>query len=287
MKRLISALALSLFVPVGLVAAGPDKKETTPVAYPLTKTNGPWMVLVKSFVGPEAIQVANSLAGELREKHQIPAYVFVRRAEASLVQPASLERGRVRQADQAVVLAGDFKNEDAAKGMCLRIRKIRPDSITREMTSAVQWQQGVLATAFLVPNPLAPKSAESQEKADPLILKLNVGKNNLFNCPGNLTLMAMNFTGGVAFTAETAKRLEQHSLLEAAGKHAEQVTQQLRRMGIEAYVFHTRTSSLVAVGSFVNEADPRIETVRKQIAGMRVGSFVVSPHPPLMSVPKK
>jgi hypothetical protein len=245
------------------------------------------MILVKSFVGPEAVQVANNLADELRKNEKIPAYVLVRRAEANPVQPASLERGRVRQADQAVVLAGDFKNEEAAKGLCLRIRKIRPASITREMTSEVQWRQGVLATAFLVPNPLAPKSATSQEKADPLILKLNVGKNNLFTCPGNLTLMAMNFTGGVAFTAETAKRLEQNSLLEAAGEHAEQVTQQLRRMGIEAYVFHTRTASLVAVGSFVNEADPRIEGVRKQIAGMRVGSFVVSPQPSLMPVPKK
>jgi hypothetical protein len=193
----------------------------------------------------------------------------------------------VRQPDQAVVLAGDFKSEEAAKRLCLDVRKIKPKSITREMTSEVQWHQGVLATAFLVPNPLAPKSAQQQEKADPLILKLNVGKNNLFNCPGNLTLLAMNFSGGVAFTAETAKRMEQNSLLEAAGEHAEQVTQQLRRMGIEAYTFHTRTSSLVAVGSFTSEADPRIEAVRKQIAGMRVGSFVVSPQPALMPVPKR
>ena len=52
-------------------AAAPAKTDEharpAPGDYPLTPKNGPWMIMVKSFKGPQAIEIANQLATELRD----------------------------------------------------------------------------------------------------------------------------------------------------------------------------------------------------------------------------
>ena len=81
-----------------LCAAAPPANPSAEPAYPLTKDNGPWLVVVKSFQGPQATEMANQLARELRQDHRINAYSFTRRPDqASEAQPGGFERGRVRQ----------------------------------------------------------------------------------------------------------------------------------------------------------------------------------------------
>lgn len=288
MKRIPLLLVGACVFSVSFCRAAIDTSSSGQTPFPLKQNNGPWMVLVKSFVGAEAVKTANDLAQELRQEHKISAYVLIKPAEKNTqVQQTGLQQGRVRSFDQAVVLAGDCKNETVAQPLCLKIRKIKPKSITREMTSVVQWEQGVLATAFLVPNPLAPKPQAETPKPDSLLIKMNTGQYNLYSCPGQYTLQVIVFQGGIAYTGEQAKRLEKASLLEAAGEHAEQVTRELRKNGYEAYVFHARTSSLVTVGSFSSEQDPQVVELRKQLATMRVGSFNLLPNPNLITVPHK
>jgi hypothetical protein len=59
----------------GLFSTG-EKVSADPKAdYPLDETNGPWMIYVKSYDGPNARGDARTLALELRQKHGMKAYV--------------------------------------------------------------------------------------------------------------------------------------------------------------------------------------------------------------------
>ena len=276
-----------------LGGAAPPPNSSTPPAYPLTKEKGPWLVVVKSFQGPQAIELANQLARELRQDHRITTYTFTKRPEqADGPQQAGLERGRVRQYESVAVLAGDFKDEKEATKVRDKIRKIRPKCITREMTSKYLWEVGPLSTAFLVPNPLAPKPQAEKPKADSGLLKFNTGRYNIFTCPGELSLKVYEFRGAVAFTDEQHKKLEENikkgeSLLNAGGEYAERIADQLRRQGVEAYTYHGHYSSVVCVGHFADPQDPQIEQLAKQLAGMKVAGFELSPSPVAVPVPKK
>ena len=60
----------------GLFAKG-QKIESDPNAdYSIDETNGPWMIYVKCYDGATAREDAQALALELRQKHQLKAYVF-------------------------------------------------------------------------------------------------------------------------------------------------------------------------------------------------------------------
>ena len=54
-----------------------NKVSADPKAdYPLDETNGPWMIYVKNYDGPNAREDARTLALELRQKHGFKAYVY-------------------------------------------------------------------------------------------------------------------------------------------------------------------------------------------------------------------
>jgi hypothetical protein len=288
---ILSALTAAAQTP----AKAPEVKSTVKPEYPLTSKCGPWMVMVKSFQGPEAVDYANRLARELREKHKITAYTFVKQPESSpVVQQTGFVQGRTRQFASAAVLAGDCKNEKTAAKLQEKIQKIRPSTITEDMVRPWQWRHPndaendvgrVLRTAFCLPNPLAPAAPQ---KPEPGLAKMNAGPNSLLLNPAEYTLEVALFTGGIAFTKSDAEKMQKTSLLEAAGEHAEQITAQLRQMGHDSYVYHGLTYSLVAVGSFSSPADPQIEQVAKQLAGMPVGlSFALSPSPRIIKVPER
>jgi hypothetical protein len=242
------------------------------------------MVMVKSFQGPQAVDYANRLARELRNKHKIVAYTFVKQPPQTPVQQAGHVRGRERQYLTAAVLAGDCRNERVAAKLQDQIQKIRPATITEEMVPMYQWAAGPLMTAFCMPNPLSPSEPS---KPEPGLKKMNAGPQSLLHNTAEYSLEVALFTGGVAYTKKDADKLEKASLLEAAGEHAEQVTAQLRRMGFDAYVYHGLTYSLVSVGSFSSTQDPQMGQLAKQLAGMQVGPFSLSPSPRLIKVPER
>ena len=287
---LIAAIGFSVMVPAWTMAVAqvnPANRVENPVVkaeYPLNPKCGPWMVMVKSFRGPDAVTVANKLARELREKHKIPAYTFVKNLDQPTVQPVGMVRGHTRQYLSAAVLAGDCKNEKVAAKLQDEIQKLRPSTISEDMVPKYQWEAGPLRTAFCLPNPLGPKEPP---KPDPVLVKVNSGKNSIFNCPGQYSLEVALFTGGIAYTRSQAKKLEENSLLEAAGEHAEQVATQLCRAGYEAYVYHGLTYSLVCVGNFSNPQDPQVEQLAQKLANQKIGAFYLSPSPRLMMVPQR
>jgi hypothetical protein len=302
-------------------AAAPAQSPAFPTKAenPLTPKCGPWMVLVKSFQGPEAVLYANKLANELRTKHKIVAYTYVKQPDEAQVQQVGYVRGRIRQQPSAAVLAGDCKNEKVAMKLRDEIRKIRPASITQDMVpdyewdlhaagkrvatkddgddTPYQWTNGVLRTAFCLPNPLNKVPSELDKKTQDGLRKMNSGEFSVYRCPGEYTLEVAMFTGGIAYTASQAERMDKSSLLEAAGEHAQQITLALRREGVEAYVYHGLTYSLVTVGNFSSPQDPQIQQLAQQLAnkkihawkdktGKVVTEFYLSPGPRVIQAPK-
>lgn len=280
-------VGLSMWIGATASAQQPGSDTMQPsskLEYPLNAKCGPWMVMVKSFQGPEAVDLANRLARELREKKKMNAYTYLKKSENGEVNQASYTRGHVRQYLTAAVLAGDFKDEKAAAKAQDLIHNWRPDTITKDMVPMYQWKAGPLRTAFCMPNPLAPAEPP---KPDKVLSKMNSGPQNLTRCSGDYTLEVALFTGGIAFTEKDAKKLEKTSLLQAAGEHAEVVTDELRRLGFDAYVYHGLTYSLVSVGSFSSPQDPQILQLAGQVASMKVRGFDLSPAPRLMEVPRQ
>jgi hypothetical protein len=281
-------------VAAALCAAAPQESAEN-VQYPLTAKNGPWMVLVKGFQGPEAIEMANRLASELRKDHKIPTYVYVKSAPPRSILPAGYQKGRERHYEQAAVLAGDFSDEKGANKLRDKVRAIKHvKSIPEESTSRHRWRKGVLSTAFLTTNPLAPKGPAEEKGPDPVLLKLNAGKHSLYNCPGQYSLQVITFSGAVAYTEEQQKKLEETSMLKVAGERAELVAAELRKQGLDAYFFHGLSSSMVCVGGFSSYNDPQIEPLRRQLAGNQVKlpgtpaqSFRLSPFPIPVKVPTR
>ena len=270
-----------------LSGAAPPPKSSNQPAFPLAKENGPWLVVVKSFQGPQAIELANELARELRDKHHVTAYTFVKRpGQGGGVQSVNLERGRVREYEGAAVLAGDFKDEKEATKARDKIRDIRPKCIAWDKNARNQSLPGVLSTAFIVPNPLAPKQADNT-KPDPLLLKINSGHYTIYGCPGEFTLKVVEFRGASAVSEPQRKKLEENSMLAVAGEYAETVAQQLRRQNVEAYTYHGLYSSSVCVGGFATPQDARIEQLAKQLAGIKVAGHTLSALPTVVPVPKK
>jgi hypothetical protein len=306
MKRTPILTVGAWFVSAMLAVAAGDSRQAAPAKsggdlarqaeFPLTAKNGPWMVLVKSFKGPEAIRFANQLARELRDEHRIQAYTFIIRADEWRNEMGHITEGRVRQADSAAVLAGDCQNEKTARKLQKKIQEIRPKTLATFEVEIPRYQRefGPLSTAMCLPNPMAPTSRD-EEQTDSVfakwttadIAKWNSGKYSIFHCPGIYTLQAIAFTGAVAYDPEKFKEFEKSNLLAQAEVRAERVAETLRKQGIDAYTFHTQTASLVTVGAFGSQNDPQIAQVRKQIAGKVVGEFVIVNEPQLMEVPRK
>jgi hypothetical protein len=250
--------------------------------YALARQNGPWLILVTTFLGHEASDRANQLAEELRTQHRLPAYTFARRAQpVSQLRRSNARPGLYEQIDQVAVLAGEFPEaDDRAKKTLDRVKQLQPKCIGGD-------GKAPLRGAILVFNPLIPPEERPDKKPDPLIEKMNKGEYNLFHCPGKFSLQVANFRGARLLLQEAKKPLEPTSKLQEAGEHAEQLARLLRKAGYEAYVFHNLQSSIVTVGSFAAADDVRMEPLRQTLANAQHGQFRLMTAPRPVQVPKK
>ena len=200
---------------------------------------------------------------------------------------------RVRIEDQYAVLVGGFKDMDEARRELERIKKLPPP---RSVPKDVVYEAPVDASAkgakdqrrevnpftrgLVVPNPTVP-TAHLANKPDPFWKELNADESfSLLRCKKPWTLAIKEFHGAVVVQPQTApsgfleklfggKVGEQlsasaqnaHNLAEALRK-----TDALRQMGVEAYVLHTRGSSVVTVGAFDRPDDPRMAEVESVLS---------------------
>lgn len=256
---------------------------TSPAAsHALAKSNGPWLVYLTTFLGSDAPARAAELVDELRSTQRMRAYTFIRPAVANPAGgPRPLRPTYYEKFDQVAVFVGDFLDtENDAQKTLKKIKELKPKCLGADGKTP-------LRGAILVYNPMIPPAERPAPKPDALIQQMNRGDLNLFACPGKYSLEVASFRGAKQMLQNAKKELPESTRLQEAGEHAEELVRILRKEGHQAYVFHSRQSSMVTVGAFQAIDDPKIEPLRQKLANTRHGTFQLVPAPRPVVVPQK
>ena len=258
--------------------------------YSLSKEHGPWLIMAMYFSGEEGEANARELVLDLRQNHGLNAYHWGMSFQLEEENPGrglddygSKIRRRYRrgsQVTQHAVLVGDFPSlgDPEAQDLLRRIKSITPDTLrvegdgpTAESLTNVskfrsyllesngkEGRSGPMSHAFLTRNPLLPKEYFAPAGIDEQVAKWNTGPEySLLTCRKKYTIKVATFKGRTSLKADPAelndtrtRKAEADDPLVLAVKNAHLLTTALREKGWEAYEFHDRFESYVAVGSF-------------------------------------
>ncbi len=224
-----------------------------------------------------------------------------RRREAALGPDIHLPFRHPRVTSQFAVLIGGFADIDSANAALAKVKKLpQPDLKLRNGADAFDTEYGIipdaskksanlvpvkvnpLARAFVTRNPTVPHEAPGPAKPDPIWKELNAGEAySLLKNPKPWTLVVKQYTGSVGIQQnnnETSflKKLGQMGrnpgdVITAAGLQAHHLAEFLRdkRIGFDAYVLHTRNSSIVTVGGFDSPDDPELIRMRQRLERLK------------------
>jgi hypothetical protein len=296
----------------------PDANQQPPVVLPneplepylLTRDAGPFMVMAKTFRGPDAERWALALVLELRNDYHLPAYILRTRdfpmrsnirdvpptAVAEMRKPYVTEPERSRTHDEAVVLVGNEKTLRDSEVLLHRVKKIKPKCLN-QMHSIYHWREG-LHKALRTTNPYVPAQELFPRKTDPLVMKLNSGPHSVFHCPGRYTLQVAEFGGRAMFNVDdkqfNSPQVSDSPLAQAfdnAEKLAEFLAKDpdVRKTGCLPYVYHDRTTSKVMMGAFNSPDDPAAVKLRETMLRLAIplAQKEAMLHPAVPLSPKK
>ncbi|WP_146591752.1 hypothetical protein [Posidoniimonas polymericola] len=270
------------FVPVERVAADPG------ASYGLRQSHGPWLIMAATFTGDGAEQQANQVALELRQRLNASSYVHDLKLELDTTDVGrgvdkygNKKHMKYRGGDTVhewAVLVGDYPaiDDPEAQRMLDNVKRFEPDAlkieddkptfqtlayIRRHQEQIIQKvsnaePHGPMRTAFITRNPLLPQEYFVPKGVDKFVSDMNKGvKHSLLDMKGRYTVKVATFAGKAQLqTASLAntrsqKRSDVDPLVEAA-ENAHLLTEEMRRLNIEAYEFHDRYESYVVVGSY-------------------------------------
>jgi len=288
-----NATSLPEPTPADELAAPSIALPTAPIEpWLLTKQAGPFMVMAKTFRGPESDRMALALAMELRDRFGLRSYILRTKdfpgksnirgipptSDPALVQASVAVPERYRTYDEAMVLVGDAKTEKEAAVLLHKVKKIKPDCLNG-MPHLFKWREG-LSTATRTTNPYIPAQQLYPHKHDRLIVEMNQGHRSIANCPGGYSLQIAEFAGRSTFNEKDERFQGPLSLMKSplatAHDDAERLADKLsknpefQRLGQPVYVFHDRAASRVYVGAFSNYQDPNAVDVRDALLKMAV-----------------
>ena len=326
MRRCLFALAggLALLAAPGLGQAAPRVEADPGQEYRITPEAGNWLIIVKSYKGPQAAQMAHDLILLLRQRDNLPAYLFVRGEEEKRKQQEYVQKMHelcpdvpnlrvrlVRVEEEYAVLAGGYPDIDTARRALDGVKRLKPpeddrlmDKLTTVGPAAAGENRAVVqaapvnpfVTAFVVHNPTVPQETVDRNKPDPALKDLNAGRPyNLLACGHPWTLVVKDFPGAAVLQAQSSSGSflsmlglgsKSNSVLNASGMQAEEVAKVLRAMSFTAYVLHTRTSSIVTVGAFDAPDDPQLVQLQRQLANLQLGPVQCFARPLPMQVPQ-
>lgn len=323
MRRSLFAVVgvVALLTVAGQVRAAPRVEADPNNEYRVTPDVGPWLIIVNSYKGPQGPQLAHDLILLIRRRDNVPAYLFARGEDEQRRQESYVNQihqlcpdvpnpriRRVRIEVEYAVLVGGYPDIDAARRALDGVKHLKPpederlmDKITR--IAPAPGGKGLVEVApvnpfvgaFVVPNPTVPAEKADRSKADPILRTLNDGRPyNLLNCRHPWTLVIKDFQGATVVQSKSSGGIMDWlpfgrgstDVLAAAGLQAEEVARVLRDMKFEAYVLHTRTSSIVSVGSYDRPDDPQLKQMQRQLANLQLGPIQCFAQPMPMEVPR-
>jgi hypothetical protein len=230
---------------------------------------------------------------ELQEKRRQQEEAL-RRAGLNPVD-VPLRNRTARIEEQFAVLVGGYKDMDSASRDLKRIKQLKaPESVP----AGVIYEQNLTALAsgdkpqpkevrlnpftssFVAPNPTIP-APEQANKADPFLKVLNADETfSLLKCKQPWTLAVKEFYGATLIQTQNTSggfldkifSGKPGAQLNASAMNAHNMAEALRKIGLEAYVLHTRTYSQVTVGGFDGPNDPRMQQVKQTLARYHVAA---------------
>ena len=259
------------------------------------------------YISEERKAEAAALAAE-RERGRIFAEQLKTRQQQSELQGMTfLEADNkirfktVNYRDQIAVLIGGFQSDEAArkaldfvhawpapKDSILMDGAVIAKPVTDKNAYVEKCYINPYGAAYVVPNPLAPKQAQASAPLDPFIVKLNEGHPyNLLKAKKEWTIGVKVFNAPIEIVSkETDPNLMRNkestkkaaNALLAGAVQAEQMAKMLREMkdkdgrslGLEAFVLHTRNSSVVTVGQFDGPNDPAMAQTKNLLNNMKL-----------------
>lgn len=205
------------------------------------------------------------------------------------VVPAEMKPATTSSFEEVAVMVGDFPTiEDSQAQKTLKlIKTLSADSMDASLTGAAesdlsaerirQWRnnsanlpessvagKGAFRAAFLLPNPKLPDEYFESLKVDDFVVGMNKKvKHSLLKNPGIYTVRVASFQGDSTFNLEEIdeknremkwlsrnKQSLSSSKLAEASMNAHLLTEEFRKLGVEAFEFHDRNESYVCIGSF-------------------------------------
>jgi hypothetical protein len=282
----------------------------------ITEQHGPFHVFVASYVGEDSARFAYNLAMELREKHRLPAFVCDFRLDPNkdlgIYQPSQEEIERMKKqfkgkaprfpklhtpvVDHWAVLVGNFPSlEDRGlETMKARILRLTPNSFSPQVANELRWgndQNGKPKNQLVgirgTVNPKSPKD-KRLTKNDLATLKMLKDMNDQEqysvyqnNAPYTIFVYKFRGSGGLVDTGkkDSLGRAKKVDGLVIAGNNARVLCDVMRKMGYEAYVFHSTTCSCVCVGGyrFPDARDPKIVEDFQKFSKMKISELQLEP----------
>jgi hypothetical protein len=204
--------------------------------------------------------------------------------------------------DQIGVLVGGFQTEaDANKALAVLKKWPAPkNELLMDGGAIVSTSQdgksstiertrlNPYASAFVVRNPAIPHTQTNTAKPglDPFLVKLNEGQPySLLKATKSWTLSVKSFNAPVEIANKNSDTslmrkfgFHKADVLAASAEQAEALAKAIRALkgprgeslNLEAFVLHTRTSSLVTVGQFDGPDDPALFATQRMLANMKL-----------------
>lgn len=205
--------------------------------------------------------------------------------------------------DQYIVLIGGYPDQDTARRDLDRIRKLDLPADKKQRdefqakfcrrlygamaTNGQDKPDGYVAyenpfkTAMVLPNPLVPRPKPAPLDTEELERGLAaMNANNpysLLKHAGKWTLVVKTYrvptrVVGLENTSVQPAAAKSGNVYDAVAKMAEELAKVLRHpaLNLDAYVLHTHNSSLVTVGIFDSEKDPRLLAKQSELSKLRL-----------------
>jgi hypothetical protein len=243
----------------------------------------------------ERARIFASQLDKYRQDAQLKGMVFMEEDRITVHHKS------VNYNDQIAVLVGGFKTDEDARKALDKVHTWPSPKNKMLMDGAAivatgkdgkpGVQEGYMnpyMTATIVPNPSIPRqqAASSEATIDPIITKLNHNRPySLLKATKGWTLAVKSFTAPVEIVGRDGdgksamKKIGTSSggdVLQAGAVQAEALAKALREMkgpggqvlGLESFVLHTRTSSIVTVGQFDSPNDPALIQTQQLLKGI-------------------
>jgi len=212
---------------------------------------------------------------------------------------APVRRRMVRIEDEYAVLIGGFKDFEAATAALAKVRalpmpklKAKPGTTPYQtVVYTVPSEEKVKAIevnpysqAMVVRNPTA-GTTSNKPKVDPFLKTLNENEEySLLKNKKKYTLMVKEYHGAIVVESQVSGKSNgggfmglfnlgknTETSLSAGAAQAHELAKFLRsdKIGLEAWVLHTRRSSIVTVGGFDTQTDPAILNLARKLASLK------------------